>query len=364
MSVRTSKRRSSPIPGSMPAAVYRGRGRLGCEEVPVPPIEDGEILVEIDTCGVCPTDLKKVDTGRDAPPRIYGHEMAGIVAATHSRRWREGDRVVAYHHTPCRMCPFCRRGEYAQCPFFKKTGTTAGFEPAGGGMARYVRALPWVARDGIVPVPRGVPLEEAALMEPVNTCLKALRTLRLEGGTVWIAGLGAIGLTFVQLAREEKLRVIGSDPIVERREKGKRMGAAQTFAPDDAGLRDALRSLPGGGPDAAIVTAPLSKLVAEAIDAVRPCGTVVPFGHTQGGVPITVDGWQIGVGEKRLVGSYSSDPDLYEEVASLLARRAVRMGDLITHRLPLERCAEAFDLVRTPSPGVLKVLVKPGGVKP
>ena len=110
---------SSPHPnstgnGSMQAAVYRGESRLEVESVPVPPIGAGELLIRVAVCGVCPTDVKKITDNLLAPPRIYGHETAGVVAAVGQgvHDFRPGDRVVVFHHIPCKDCFFCRARVY------------------------------------------------------------------------------------------------------------------------------------------------------------------------------------------------------------------------------------------------------------
>ena len=127
----------SAIPETMHAAVYRGRSVVSVEEIPTPAIQPGEILIRVEACGICHTDLKKIEYNLLAPPRVYGHETAGVVAAVGARvtRFRPGDRVVAFHHIPCRNCFYCLRKNYAQCPVYKKVGITAGFEPAGGGLS-------------------------------------------------------------------------------------------------------------------------------------------------------------------------------------------------------------------------------------
>ena len=121
----------------MKAAVYRGPGDVRVEDVPVPEIGAGEMLVRVDACGVCGTDLKKIEKGLLSPPRVFGHEIAGRVARVGAgvTSFREGDGVVVHHHIPCRACFYCRAGAYAQCETYKQNGTTAGFEPSGGGFA-------------------------------------------------------------------------------------------------------------------------------------------------------------------------------------------------------------------------------------
>ena len=118
----------------MRAAVYRGQSTVRVEEIPVPAIGPGELLVRVESCGICLTDLKKVEYDLLPPPRIYGHETAGVVTAAGDgvTKFKPGDRVVAFHHIPCGECFYCQRKLYAQCPVYKKVGVTAGFEPAGG----------------------------------------------------------------------------------------------------------------------------------------------------------------------------------------------------------------------------------------
>src|SRR5437773_4713468 len=134
----------------MSAAVYMGRSTVSVEEVPTPQIGIGEILVRVEACGICHTDLKKIEHDLLAPPRIYGHEIAGVVAHIGGgvHNFAVGDRVVVFHHIPCMTCFYCRRKVYAQCPTYKKVGVTAGFEPAGGGFAQYVRVMDWIVRGG------------------------------------------------------------------------------------------------------------------------------------------------------------------------------------------------------------------------
>src|SRR5207302_822412 len=107
--------------------------------IPIPEIGPGEALIRIDSCGVCGTDLKKIRYGLVPPPRILGHEMAGTIVAMGAGvdDWSVDQRVAVMHHVPCMDpgCHYCGNRDYAQCPTYKRTGTTAGFEPAGGGFA-------------------------------------------------------------------------------------------------------------------------------------------------------------------------------------------------------------------------------------
>ena len=225
------------IPTRMKAAVYRGVDDVRVETVPVPLNPDGslgpgEVLVRIDTCGICGTDLKKIHTGSHSAPRIFGHEMAGTIAmvgegVTH---FAIGDRVMAYHHTPCGDCYYCRKHTYAQCEMYKKVGCTAGFASAGGGFAEYIRVSDWiVGREGntagLIKIPDDIPFEQAAFIEPVNTCYKAVRLLNLEPDeTVLVIGQGPIGILLAALARRTGATVLTSDLYAERHAVGAKFG--------------------------------------------------------------------------------------------------------------------------------------------
>ena len=189
----------------MRAIVYRGVNDLRLETVPVPRIGANELLVKVAVCGVCPTDIKKIQHGTITPPRIFGHETAGTIVklgtGSGNRGFKIGDRVALHHHVPCLDCHFCRHRAFAQCETYKRTGITAGFEPAGGGYAEFVRVMPFVL-PGVVKIPARNSFEEGAMLEPVNTVLKAVKRLNLlPGDNVLVAGQGPIGLMFTKILR-------------------------------------------------------------------------------------------------------------------------------------------------------------------
>ena len=207
-----------PIPKTMRAVVYRGANDLRVETVPVPSIGRGELLVRVAACGVCPTDIKKIQYGTLPPPRIFGHETAGTIVRVGAgvRQFKVGERVALHHHVPCGECHVCRHHAFAQCTQYKRTGITAGFEPAGGGYAEYVRVMPFVL-PGVVRIPARNSFLEGAMLEPVNTVLKAVKRLALlPGDHVLVAGQGPIGLMFTRLLALQGMQVIATDLIPQR----------------------------------------------------------------------------------------------------------------------------------------------------
>src|SRR5216683_5422008 len=202
----------------MRAVVYRGVNDLRVETVPVPRIQSDELLVKVAACGVCPTDIKKIQYGTVPPPRIFGHETAGTIVRVGSaaRGWKIGDRVALHHHVPCLECHACRHRAFAQCAQYKRTGITAGFEPAGGGYAEYVRVMAFVL-PGVVKIPARNTFLEGAMLEPVNTVLKAVKHLNLlRGDNVLVAGQGPIGLMFTRVLALRGIRVLASDLLDSR----------------------------------------------------------------------------------------------------------------------------------------------------
>jgi L-iditol 2-dehydrogenase len=356
----------------MQAVVYHGPNLLRLETLPVPRIDSRGLLVKVVACGVCPTDIKKIQYGTVSPPRIFGHETAGIVVRVGARvsRFRVGDRVALHHHVPCLECHACKHHAFAQCPQYKRTGITAGFEPAGGGYAEYVRVMSFVL-PGVVKIPAKNSFLEGAMLEPVNTVLKAVRRLKLlKGDVVLVAGQGPIGLMFTRLLTLEGMRVLATDLFEQRLALARKLGARWLFRAQssDGVLRDRkdagkdlsvlVSKVTGGrGLDAAVVAVPSDQVMHQAQSLLRGGGQVLLFSHTRRGADTSVDLATVCVDEKDLIGSYSADFLLQAEVARLVFSRKMDVRLLISHQFPLTETAAAVRLAAHPEPGSLKVVV-------
>src|SRR6202021_448041 len=351
------------IPSTMQAAVYRGVNDVRLETVPVPEIGEKEILVKVHSCGVCGTDLKKISTGSHSAPRIFGHETSGTVAAVgaQARKYAPGDRVMVFHHIPCRECFYCQNKTFAQCETYKKVGCTAGFEPSGGGFAEYVRVMDWIVRNGTVRVSDGVSFEQACFVEPVNTCMKGIQALRLvPGETVLTIGQGPIGIILSVLARKAGATVITSDLYPERLRIGKSLGLESTIDASQTNVVDRVRELTEGrGADAVILAVGGNGLIRTAMDAARPGGRVLLFAQTQHGEAV-VDPAAICVDAKAVVGSYSASGARPEKSVRIVTGREMDLEQLVSHRFPLTESAQALALAAHPQPSSLKILIQPG----
>ena len=356
---------------TMRAAVYRAPDEIVTETLPMPEIGSGEVLVRIDTCGICGTDLKKIHTGSHAAPRIFGHEMAGTVAAVGEcvQGFAPGDRVMAFHHIPCGHCFYCRKRTFAQCEQYKLVGTTAGLgAPAGGGFAEYIRVMDWIVGDGVTPaglihVPDDIPFEQAAFIEPVNTCYKAVQLLALEpDDTVLVIGQGSIGIMLAALARQTGATVLTSDMYPERHAIAAEFGLHHPLDArgDVAGACKAATE--GRGADVALVAVGSDALIGIAMDAIGPGGRVMLFASTQhGSAPF--DPAAVCMDEKTLMGSYSASVAIQQEGIDLVFE-GYRSGKLdltklISHRFSLEDAAAGVHLAAHPQPDSMKVVLKP-----
>jgi L-iditol 2-dehydrogenase len=273
-------------------------------------------------------------------------------------------------------CHYCRHRAFAQCETYKRTGITAGFEPAGGGYAEYVRVMKFVL-PGVVKIPARNSFEEGAMLEPVNTVLKAVKRLnQLRGDTALVAGQGPIGLMFTRLLQLHGVKVIATDLLEARLKLAKKFGAKWTcLAPDLSShvTRHMSRI------DAAVIAVPSDAAVKQALQLVRGAGQVLLFAHTkraddrsqktEGGSQksevshpasglCALDLASVCLDEKDLIGSYSSDFTLQREVARLVFSRQMDVRGLITHRFPLAETAAAVALASNPKPDSLKILVE------
>jgi L-iditol 2-dehydrogenase len=354
------------VAATMRAAVYRGVNDVRVETVPVPEIGPGELLVRIDTCGICGTDLKKIHTGSHDAPRVFGHEMAGTVAKVGEgvTGFAVGDRVMAYHHIPCGNCYYCRKRTFAQCEAYKQVGCTAGFAPSGGGFAEYIRVMERIVKGGLVRIPDDIPFEQAAFIEPVNTTYKAIELLGLKKDeTVLVIGQGPIGILLAALAQRTGATVLTSDLYPERHAVAAGYGLRHPLDGRGDVVAAAKAVTEGRGADVVLVAVAGNALITLAMAAVRPGGRVMLFASTQRG-EAPFDPAAVCMDEKTLMGSYSSSLTINDAVAQLVFE-GYRDGSfdltrLISHRFALEDAVEAIELASHPQADSLKIVIQTG----
>jgi (R,R)-butanediol dehydrogenase/meso-butanediol dehydrogenase/diacetyl reductase len=330
---------------TMRAARWHARGDVRVEDVPIPRVGPGEVLLRVSWCGICGTDLEEyrdgpvvipVDrpnplTGQRAPVTL-GHEFAGEVVQVgpEVQGIAVGDRVVPDICLFCGQCHYCRRHEYALCVDWAAIGLHAD-----GGLAEYVK----VPARQCLRLPAEIGDEEAALIETTEVAVRAVRKAGIRlGDSVAIVGDGAVGLITLQVAR-----AAGATTVVllghraHRLDLGRRLGATAAFDTTDPTWARSVADLTDGlGVDAAIECGGRAGAIRDSIAATRKGGRIVLLAVL--GTPVPVDTWAIVEGERTVIGSvqHHFDEDLPIAV-HLMASGLVDVRPLITRRIALDR---------------------------
>jgi L-iditol 2-dehydrogenase len=348
----------------MKAQVFRGVNQLSYEEVPVPELAADEVLVQVKVVGLCQSDIKKICYPLYQPPRIFGHETAGVIAQVGPdvTGWQAGDRVVVLHHIPCMHCAYCLSDNFSMCEVYKNITTTAGFAPSGGGFADYVKVPGHIVRHGgLVKIPDQISFEQASFVEPTNCCLKAVKKAAIAPGqTVLVTGAGPIGLMFVMLVKYFGGRVIATDLLPSRIEKALAVGAEAAFDARDADLPAKIKALTGGmGVDVSLLAVPSDKAFFQALDCTRKGGKILFFAEFPDELEIPINPNVLYRREIDLIGSYSSSFRLQHLAADIVFNQRIDVDALISDRYPLEKLSQAVSQAIQPTPDTYKILLYP-----
>ncbi|MDF0556073.1 zinc-dependent dehydrogenase [Kamptonema sp. UHCC 0994] len=348
----------------MKAQVFRGVNQLSYEEIPVPELENDEVLVQVQVVGLCQSDIKKIRYPLYEPPRIFGHETAGIIAKVGDRvtGWQVGQRVVVMHHIPCMHCDYCLNENFSMCETYKNITTTAGFSPSGGGFAEYVKVPGHIVRNGgLIPIPESVTFEQASFVEPTNCCLKAVKKAQVSPGqTVLVVGAGPIGLMFVMLVKYFGGRAIATDLLPSRIEKALSVGAEAAFDARDPDLQAKIGVLTGGmGVDTSILAVPSEKAFFQALDCTRKGGKILFFAEFPDEVEIPINPNVLYRREIDLMGSYSSSFRVQSLSADIVFNKRIDVDALISDRYPLQDLSKAVELAVKPTADTYKILLYP-----
>jgi len=340
------------------AAIYYNPEDIRVEEVPKPQTGPGDLLVEMQTCGLCGSDLMDWYL-KDRAPLVLGHEPAGVVveAGSDVTDFEVGDRVFSHHHVACLNCHYCRRGDYTLCERFRETH----LDP--GGFAEYFR----VPRENVLidtlKIPEELSFEEATLIEPTACCIKGLKEAGLQpGDSVAIVGAGPTGLILLELAKAfGAADLFVTDLIDYRLRVAESLGASLALNPSQEDPTKAVKERTGRrGADVVFVTAPNVKALESGLDLCRKGGTLCVFAPTPPDVYLKLSPHRIFFSELRIVGSYSTSHLETRMALDLMRSHRIEAKNLITHRFPLEEISEAFKLASTDK-NCLKVVITGGG---
>ncbi len=339
----------------MRVAMYYNNRDVRLEEMPVPAVNPGELLVRVRASGICGTDVMEWYRIQKAP-LVLGHEIAGEIAGVGKgvENYRAGDRVFVSHHVPCMNCRYCLSGHHSVCDTLRRTH----FDP--GGFAEYIRVPKINVELGTFLLPEEVSFEEGSFIEPVGCVVRAQRFARLHAGqTVLVIGSGLSGLLHIQLARARAaVRIIATDINEFRLKAAREFGAdAVIHASDDVPTR--LREVNDGRlADLVIVCAGAMPAIQQGVQSVERGGTILFFAPTAAGVDVSIPLFEFWRNEITITTSYAASPQDITESIELIRSRRVRVREMITHRLGLAEAALGFQLVAEARDSI-KVIIEP-----
>ena len=341
----------------MKAVVYYDVDDFRLEDIPIPKIGFGEILVKVKACGLCTTDLFRAMYRRAKPGTVFGHEVAGDVAEVglNVAGFEVGDRVAVLHHAPCGACYHCLHGQEPLCDQYRRTNV----DP--GGFAEYIRVIPELAQKVVVKIPDWMMYEEATMIEPTACCVRAVTKSRVApGDTVLVIGGGPLGLLNAQVAKcMGASQVIVSDHHDFRVEIAKRLGIDYALNAKKVNVKEKVKELTEGrGADLVIVAVASTEAVHQGIGLVRLGGKICIFGDFRD-VPqpnLEVDPRLMLRDDVMLLGSWGCSPQDYRVSFNMIKMGRVKVKEMVTHTFPIERFSEALKVMAGKQ--CMKIIIK------
>jgi L-iditol 2-dehydrogenase len=342
----------------MTAAVLYGKRDVRIEQVPVPQIGPGEVLVRIKAALTCGTDLKVYRQGFHArmivPPSVFGHELAGIVEAVGDgvESVTPGMRVVAANSGPCNECFFCQRRQANLCEDLQFIN---------GAYAEFIRIPERIVRHNLLILPDDLSFREAAMTEPLACVVRAVEeTGIVEGDTVVVIGIGPIGLMFVQVLKTLGARVLAIGKRTAQLELASHLGADHTINPADGNVVEQVRRVTQGrrGADVVIEAVGITETWQQAMGMVRRGGTINLFGGCPSGTHIPLDTTLIHYSEITIKASFHHTPRHIREALEAIHRGRVKAHMLITAEESLDSLRGVLERLLSRN-GDLKVAILP-----
>jgi len=338
----------------MRSAVYHPHNGIQVEERPLPQIGPGEILLKVRACGICGTDVLKVNRSLPKGPVVLGHELVGEVVEIGSgvKKFAQGDRIVVAHHVPCGQCHYCLHSNHSMCRHFKKTN----LDP--GGFSEFLRIPAEHVEQTAFKVPETLSDDEGLFTEPLSCCVRNLRRAHLlPNDLVVIVGMGSIGLMTLQLLKLIGTQVLALDLKEERLELAKSLGADFTLRGDDPQITSFVEShTEGRKADLVVFTAGGGGVFTKSFDWIRDGGALNLFASlSDHPVPTSLDA--LYHHEITVFSSYSPSPEDLGTAHQLLCEGKVNVNPLITHHIGLEELNQGIEWINRQE--ALKVIVNP-----
>jgi L-iditol 2-dehydrogenase len=339
----------------MKVAMYYNNNDVRIEEMPIPEIEDSEILVKVKASGICGSDVMEWYRLKKAPI-VLGHEMSGDIVKVGKKvkKFKVGDRIFVSHHVPCNNCSFCENNQHTLC----KTLHSTNFYP--GGFAEYLKVPEINVDRGVFLLPKEMSYAEGSLIEPLACTVRGMRIAGMKSGqSVLVLGSGIAGLLNIKLAKVMGAsKIFATDVNDFRLKTAKKMGA-DTIIDAKKNIPDEVKKHNNGKlVDLVILCAGVPSAAKQAMNSVATGGTILLFAPTKPGIEIPIPMFDLWNKQVKIVSTYAGAPNDLENAIELIKSKKVTVTDMITHRLPLTKTAEGFRLAAE-AKGSIKIIIEP-----
>ncbi len=342
----------------MKAAFVKKYSIITVDDVEKPSLGPGDILVKMESCGICGSDVEKVFGKYSQPSRKLGHEPAGIISEVGSKvkDFKKDDRVFTHHHVPCYSCHFCNHGNETMCPKYYETNLS----PCG--LAEEYLVPEWnVSHGGVLKISDSMSFDEAAMIEPLACCIRSWHKFpHKKGDSVAIFGVGPTGMMHVMLAKDKGFEKIFCLDVNDfRLEFAKKFQITQSINSNDSSRKEKiLHETENRGVDVAIVATGNLKALDDAIELVRKGGAVMMFGVPSKGDTMNIDMSKIYSKEITLTTSYAASDYDTKEALELIKSSRADVKSLITHKYSILETQKAFDHARDGSDAMKIIITK------
>ncbi|PIU51282.1 alcohol dehydrogenase [Candidatus Desantisbacteria bacterium CG07_land_8_20_14_0_80_39_15] len=339
----------------MRVAMYYNNNDVRIEEMPIPEINENEILMKVMACGICGSDVMEWYRVKKAP-LVLGHEATGVVEKVggNVKKYKKGDRVFVSHHVPCNTCHYCLNNNHTVCDTLRTTN----FDP--GGFSQYVRVPEINVERGVFLLPEEMSFEEGTFIEPLACVIRGQRKAGMQSGkSVLVIGSGISGILHIQTAKaSDASRTFASDINDYRLKAAKRFGADIVINAKE-NVSDMVKELNDGrGADLVIVCTSSISAIKQVFESIDRGGTVLFFAPTKPGVEIPLPLWELWHDGITITNSYAGSPRDIAEAIEIIREKKVNVVDMITHRLGLEEAGKGFRIVASAQDSI-KVIIEP-----
>ena len=339
----------------MKVAMYYNNNDVRIEDMSIPEIDDNELLVRIQACGICGSDVMEWYRLKKAP-RVLGHEMSGdiVKVGKNVKKFKVGDRVFVSHHVPCNTCSFCKNDQHTICETLHSTN----FYP--GGFAEYLK-VPEINIDrGVFVLPKELSYEEGTFIEPLACAVRGMRLAEMKSGqSVLVIGSGVAGLLNIKLARAMGAsKIFTTDVDDYRLNTAKQMGADVVIHAKENVPEIVKKSNDERLADLVILCAGVPSAVKQALESIHSGGTILFFAPTEPGVDIPFPLFDLWNKQIKMVSTYAGGPKDIKEAIELIRQKKVKVTDMITHKFSLKEAAKGFKLVAQ-AKNSIKIIIEP-----